>query len=155
MLRGRPRAMKLSTKDLTDFSEQRSSFIISTRADSFSWSMSFLASFADSMFLAATMTWAFLRAKTLAVSKPIPLAPPAFVFQCLVKIWTAHKTTDKVVGRKLETQFQSVNHCTKLNKIKAKTDLTPAPTWFFIFLGGWKSTWIFDFIEERKHRGNA
>jgi len=80
MLRGRARAMKLSTNVLTELTEQRSSFNMSTRADSFSCSMSCLASFADSMFLAAIMTWAFRRAKTRAVSNPIPLAPPAFSF---------------------------------------------------------------------------
>lgn len=79
MLRGRSRARKFSTNDLTDFTEQRSSFIMSTRADSLSCSIICLASFAESMFLAAMMTCAFRRAKTRAVSKPIPLAPPAFV----------------------------------------------------------------------------
>ena len=84
MLRGRSRALKLSKNVLTDFTELRSSCSISTRADLFSSKMSCLASFAASMFLAAIMTWAFRRAKTRAVSKPIPLAPPAFfcwVFQ--------------------------------------------------------------------------
>uniref|UniRef100_A0A0A9D7E9 Secreted protein n=1 Tax=Arundo donax TaxID=35708 RepID=A0A0A9D7E9_ARUDO len=38
--------------------------------------MVFLASDAASVFLAAMMTWAPLRAKTLEVSRPMPLAPP-------------------------------------------------------------------------------
>lgn len=77
MLRGRSKARKFFTNELTDFTEQRSSFIMSTRAYSLSCSMSCLASFAESMFLAAIMTWTFLRARTRAVSNPIPLAPPA------------------------------------------------------------------------------
>lgn len=80
MLRGRSRAMKLSTNDRTDFVEHRSSFIMSTRADLFSCVICCLASSADSMFLAAMITWTFLRANTLVVSNPIPLAPPAFYF---------------------------------------------------------------------------
>jgi len=84
MLRGRESAMKLSTKVLTELIEQRSSFNMSTRADSFSCSITCLASFADSMFLAPIITWTFRRANTRAVSNPIPLAPPAFHFQCFI-----------------------------------------------------------------------
>ena len=78
--RGRLRALKLSTNALMDFIEQRSSFRTSTWAASLSLRISCLASFAASMFLAAMTTWAFRRAKTLAVSKPIPLAPPTTTF---------------------------------------------------------------------------
>lgn len=78
MLRGRLSARKLSANALTDFNELRSSFRISMCAALFSFKMCCLASFAVSMFLAAIMTWAFLRAKTLAVSNPMPLAPPVY-----------------------------------------------------------------------------
>lgn len=76
MLSGRLRAKKLSANALTDFNELRSSFRISIRALAFSFKICCFASFAASIFLAAIITWAFLRAKTRAVSKPIPLAPP-------------------------------------------------------------------------------
>jgi len=52
---------------------------MSTRADLFSFVICCLAFSADSMFLAATITWTFLRANTLVVSNPIPLAPPALI----------------------------------------------------------------------------
>ncbi|KAG5582509.1 hypothetical protein H5410_053136 [Solanum commersonii] len=76
MLSGRLSAKKLSANALTDFNELRSSFRISIRAVLFSFKMRCFASFAASIFLAAIITWAFLRAKTLVVSKPMPLAPP-------------------------------------------------------------------------------
>lgn len=80
-LRGRSRAMKLSTNALIDLTEQRSSFRTSTRAFSFSSRISCFALLAASMFLAAMMTWALRSAKIFAVSNPIPLAPPAFHIQ--------------------------------------------------------------------------
>lgn len=89
MLRGRSRAKKLSTNDLIDLNEQRSSLRISTRADSLSCRIRCLASFAASIFLAARMTWTFRRANTLAVSNPIPLAPPANRYDA-VNIWSLY-----------------------------------------------------------------
>lgn len=68
--------MKLSTKDVTELSEHKSSFIMSTLADSFSCSIRCLASFADTMFRTAMITWTFRSANTRVVSNPIPLAPP-------------------------------------------------------------------------------
>ena len=76
MLSGRSRAMNLSTNALIELAEARSSFSKSIRADWFWARISFFAFLHDSIFLAAIITWTFLRAKTLAVSKPIPLAPP-------------------------------------------------------------------------------
>lgn len=70
--------MKLSAKALIDLSEDKSSLRTSIRAFLLFLRISCLASFAASMFLAAIITCAFLEAKTLAVSKPIPLAPPTY-----------------------------------------------------------------------------
>lgn len=60
-----------------DLIEERSSFRTSMQAASLSFKILCFASFAASMFLAAIITCAFLNANTLAVSRPIPLAPPA------------------------------------------------------------------------------
>ncbi|RZS06303.1 hypothetical protein BHM03_00036924 [Ensete ventricosum] len=66
----------LSAKVRTDFNELRSSSKMSTRdAGAVRW-MSCFAPSAASKFLAAMMTCAPRSAKTLAVSVPIPLAPP-------------------------------------------------------------------------------
>lgn len=94
MLRGRLSAKKLSANALTDFNELRSSLRISTRAVLFSSKMRCFASFAASIFLAAIMTWAFRRAKTLAVSKPMPLAPPVdkmFLSPAIIKLVKINK----------------------------------------------------------------
>lgn len=69
----------LSEKARTDFSELRSSSKRSTLADGVVFRISCFASVAASMFLAAMMTWAPRSAKTLAVSAPMPLAPPVDV----------------------------------------------------------------------------
>jgi hypothetical protein len=76
MFRGSFIELNWSAKALTDLRELRSSFRTSMRAVGFFSMMVFLASDAASVFLAATMTWAPLRAKTLDVSRPMPLAPP-------------------------------------------------------------------------------
>lgn len=77
MFKGRLRALNASANALMDFIEHRSSFKTSTRAFSLSLRIFFFASLASFKFLAAIMTCAPRRANTLAVSKPIPLAPPA------------------------------------------------------------------------------
>lgn len=76
MFRGSFIELNWSAKALTDLRELRSSFRTSIRAIGFFSMMVFLASDAASVFLAAMMTWAPLRAKTLDVSRPMPLAPP-------------------------------------------------------------------------------
>ena len=76
MLRGSPVERKVSANDRTDLMEQRSSFRTSTLAEPLDFKILSLEAFPASVFLAAMMTWAPLRAKTLAVSSPIPLAPP-------------------------------------------------------------------------------
>jgi hypothetical protein len=76
MFRGRFIELNWSTKALTDLRELRSSFRTSRRAVGFDSVMHFFASDAASVFLAAMMTWAPLRAKTLAVSRPMPLDAP-------------------------------------------------------------------------------
>jgi hypothetical protein len=76
MLRGRFIELNWSAKALTDLRELRSSLRTSTRAVGFFSVMRFLASDAASVFLAAMMTWAPLRAKTLEVSRPMPLDAP-------------------------------------------------------------------------------
>ena len=74
-------ALNWSAKALTDLRELRSSFRTSTRASGCISMMRFLASDA-SVFLAAMMTWAPLRAKTLEVSRPMPLDPPERYQNC-------------------------------------------------------------------------
>jgi len=76
MLRGSFIELNWSAKALTDLRELRSSFRTSIRAAGLFSTMILLASDAASVFLAAMMTWAPLRAKTLDVSRPMPLAPP-------------------------------------------------------------------------------
>ncbi|RRT50065.1 hypothetical protein B296_00046556 [Ensete ventricosum] len=79
MLRGKSMERNLSAKVRTDFNELRSSSKMSTRdAGAVRW-MSCFAPSAASKFLAAMMTCAPRSAKTLAVSVPIPLAPPGLV----------------------------------------------------------------------------
>jgi len=79
MFRGSFIELNWSAKALTDLRELRSSFRTSIRAVGFFSKMVFLASDAASVFLAAMMTWAPLRAKTLDVSRPMPLAPPVMM----------------------------------------------------------------------------
>ena len=76
MFRGSFIELNWSAKALTDLRELRSSFRTSIRAVGFFSMMLFLASDAASVFLTAMTTWAPLRAKTLEVSRPMPLAPP-------------------------------------------------------------------------------
>jgi hypothetical protein len=76
VFRGRFIDLNWSAKALTDLRELRSSFKTSIRAVGFVSMMVFLAFDAASVFLEAMMTWAPLRAKTLEVSRPMPLAPP-------------------------------------------------------------------------------
>jgi len=76
MFRGSFIELNWSAKALTDLRELRSSFRTSMRAVGFFSMMVFLASDAASVFLTAMTTWAPLRAKTLEVSRPMPLAPP-------------------------------------------------------------------------------
>lgn len=99
MLSGRSRALKLSANDLTDRIEQRSSLRTSTFAVLHCSSMKILASFAASIFLAAMITWAPRRASTLAVSNPMPLAPP----RDLLKAIKLYQTTSP-----------SILHCYRL-----------------------------------------
>lgn len=70
-------ARKLSAKDLTDLREARSSLRTSMRAAGFDSIIRLLAALAASMFLAAMTTRAPRSARTLEVSSPMPLAPPA------------------------------------------------------------------------------
>lgn len=99
MLRGTSRASKLSANSLTDLIEERSSFRTLTRAVLLSLRILCFASFAASMFLAAIMTWAFLSANILAVSRPIPLAPPAA--SSLWNIWESYeRICTWIVGRR-------------------------------------------------------
>lgn len=77
MSRGKSMERNFSAKARTDFNELRSSSKMSTRdAGAVRW-MSCFAPSAAFKFLAAMMTCAPRSAKTLAVSVPIPLAPPA------------------------------------------------------------------------------
>lgn len=77
ILRGRFIEINLSANARTDFNELRSSCRTSTWAFGLLLTKSSFTLFAASIFLAAIMTCAPLRANTLAVSAPIPLAPPS------------------------------------------------------------------------------
>lgn len=69
-------ARKASANALTDLMEQRSSLRTSTLAEGLVPKIRDLVACAASVFLAAMTTRAPRRARTLAVSSPIPLAPP-------------------------------------------------------------------------------
>ena len=69
-------ARKDSEKALTDLREARSSLSTSIMASGSESIILPLAALAASIFLAAMTTRAPRRARTLAVSSPIPLAPP-------------------------------------------------------------------------------
>lgn len=101
MLRGRPNERNLSAKALTDLSELRSSFKTSTLAVGVHCRMCRCTSSAAAMFLAAMMTWAPLRAKTLAVSAPIPLAPPGLHVDSKVNVnfWMSLLITDQLLDQ--------------------------------------------------------